>query len=88
MGAIPSNDAIAVSDEFLDLILADPDLFEIAFASVEASWRASPPKAPPEATACRPPSPPSPTAGQSPRHGSVCSPGLTPWQFHLARSPP
>jgi hypothetical protein len=89
MGAITSNDAIEISDKFLDLILDDPDLFEVAFASVEASWRAGPPKTPPAATARRSPSPPPPpTAKQSPPHRCACQPGLSQWQIHLARSPP
>jgi hypothetical protein len=89
MGATTSNDAAALSDEFLDLILADPDLFEIAFVSIEASWRASPPKVPLAARARRPPSPPPPpTMEQSPRRRSVCPPGCAQWQLHLARSPP
>ncbi|MHB1930199.1 MAG: hypothetical protein ACYCUG_12405, partial [Acidimicrobiales bacterium] len=38
---------MSVSDRFVEVILADPDLFEEAFASVIASWDASPPTVPP-----------------------------------------
>ena len=46
MGAITSTDAAEVSDAFLELILADPDLLEVVVASFEAS----PPQAPPAST--------------------------------------
>jgi hypothetical protein len=37
----------AAYDEFLDVVLADPGLFEAAFAGVLESWQAGPPTAPP-----------------------------------------
>jgi hypothetical protein len=38
--------AAAVGDEFLALVLADPDLLDLAFASVIASWEAGSPQPP------------------------------------------
>lgn len=35
------------SDDFLRVVLADPDLLDDAFARVMASWQAGPPPAPP-----------------------------------------
>jgi hypothetical protein len=87
MGTIISNDA--VSDQFLELILADPDLLEAAFASVVASFEASPPQAPPtSATRVRPSASPAEALGKRNEHRTVRSPRVTPRQLHVARSPP
>jgi hypothetical protein len=43
VGEIPD---VAVRDEFLALVLADPDLLDLAFAAVVASWEAEPPRPP------------------------------------------
>jgi hypothetical protein len=89
MGAITSSDQAAVSDGFVELILADPDLLAAAFASVVASWQASPPQAPTAATTrSRPPAPPAVPPWKQSQHRTVRSPGVTPWQLHVARSPP
>ena len=40
------EDAHMASEQFLEVIFADPELFEEAFAAVRASWSASPPRAP------------------------------------------
>jgi len=37
---------VAVRDEFLALVLADPDLLDLAFAEVVASWDAESPQPP------------------------------------------
>ncbi len=37
---------VAVRDEFLALVLADPDLLDVAFAEVIASWEAESPQPP------------------------------------------
>lgn len=39
---------VAVREEFLALVLADPELLDLAFAEVIASWEAEPP--PPDRT--------------------------------------
>ena len=89
MSAFTSNDQIAVSDAFVELILADPDLLEAEFASVVASFQASPPQAPPpNTTRCRPPASPAPPPSKHREHHTVPSPGVTPGQLHVARSPP
>jgi hypothetical protein len=40
---------LAAQDEFLAVVLADPDLLDLAFVEVIASWEAEPPQ-PPERT--------------------------------------
>ena len=37
---------LAARDEFLAVVLADPDLLDLAFAEVIASWEAEPPRPP------------------------------------------
>ena len=37
---------LATRDEFLAVVLADPELLEMAFAEVIASWEAEPPQPP------------------------------------------
>ena len=37
---------VAVGDEFFALVLADPELLDLAFAEVVASWEPEPPKPP------------------------------------------
>jgi len=50
---------LVATDEFFVLVLADPDLLDLAFAEVLASWEAEPP--PPERTLV------ATTEGRSPR---------------------
>jgi len=38
--------AVGARDEFLAVVLADPDLLDLAFAEVVASWETEPPKPP------------------------------------------
>lgn len=92
METITGKDArTAAADTFLDVILADPDLFEDAFAAVVASWHASPPGVPPnKPTATRPPGP----SGRLPRdhsrdaHQDTRRPRTNLWQLRHERSPP
>ena len=47
MSAVSLNDARTLRAQFLELVLADPDLLEIEFAVVKAAWNRRPPVAPP-----------------------------------------
>jgi hypothetical protein len=47
MRAATLDDTRTLSAQLLELVLADPDLLDIEFAAVMASWDASPPIAPP-----------------------------------------
>jgi hypothetical protein len=85
------DDAHTVSDQFLTLILADPDLLQVAFAAVEASWSADPPRTrPPRITvrarhpdgSGRPRHSPEMTRGWNGRPAFAC------WLRRAARSPP
>jgi hypothetical protein len=77
MGALTSNEQTAVSDAFLELILADPDLLEAEFASVVAAFQASPPQAPPaNTTHRRQPASPAPPPSKHREHHSVPWPGV------------
>ena len=42
------SDTRELCDRFLELVLADPDLLDLEFAAVLASWNARPPGAPPK----------------------------------------
>jgi hypothetical protein len=89
MGAITRNDRAAVSDQFLELILADPDFLEAAFASVVASFEATPPQARPATTTrFRPPASPAEARCKPSQYRTVLSPSVTPCRLHVARSPP
>lgn len=85
---ITGNDPASVSDAFMEMILADPDLAEEAFAAVMASWDAGPPSPPETATASPPPAPglrPWPLKAEP---CVVVSAGAAPWELQTARSPP
>jgi hypothetical protein len=83
-------DACAALDEFLEVIFADEDFFEDAFAAVVASWNACPPNVPAKV---RPPFPP--LGHQSPPwrvrqlgQWSARPAAGRAWQLRTARSPP
>lgn len=84
------DDQAAVTDRFLELILADPDLLDAAFAAVEAAWSADPPpRRPTVATRARGPGGralPPPRRGPSRAHGH--EPVGPTWLRRTARSPP
>ena len=42
------SDTRELHDRFLELVLGDPDLLDLEFAAVLASWNARPPGAPPK----------------------------------------
>jgi hypothetical protein len=83
------DDRRVVSDRFLELVLADPDLLDAAFAAVEASWSATPP-APPSPVATRTgrpgpgTSPPRPAAGPARARSAAGPTG----RYRTARAPP
>ena len=43
---VAQRSAVAARDEFLAVVLADPELLDLAFAEVMASWEAEPPRPP------------------------------------------
>ena len=43
---VTARSDLATRDEFLAVVLADPELLEMAFAEVIASWEAEPPQPP------------------------------------------
>ena len=43
---VMANTTVAARDEFLALVLADPELLDLAFAEVIASWEAGSPQPP------------------------------------------
>jgi hypothetical protein len=47
--AVSGTEPLVVVDEFVKVILADPDLLDEAFAAVLESWDATPPTSPPTA---------------------------------------
>jgi hypothetical protein len=83
-------DAYAALDEFLDVIFADEDFFEDAFAAVVASWNACPP----DVTAMIRSTFPSPGHRRRPwrprqlGHWSARAAAGRAWQLRTARSPP
>jgi hypothetical protein len=82
-------DSYAALDQFLELIFADEDFFEDAFAAVVASWNACPPHMPPPIRpASLPPGHSSPPSRLCPLgQWSRASQGAA-WQLRMARSPP
>lgn len=91
MHVITSDDATAVSDEFFEVILADPDLFEVAFDAVVASWQADPPRFPPVTAAgsTTPGPPPAPPRESHPDAGDATgNPQASVEPPRVARSPP
>jgi hypothetical protein len=46
------SDPRDVNEQFYELVLSDPDLLDIEFGSVLASWNAPPPDAPPKTARC------------------------------------
>jgi hypothetical protein len=88
---IPTGvDPYAAPDQFFEVILADEDFFEDAFASVMASWNASPPNATVRIThACSPIGHRTPSAQAAPvGYRCVRDVGGRAWRLRLARSPP
>lgn len=89
MAAFVHDDARTLSEQFFELILADPDFFEDAFAAVEASWSGRPPGA--QTSTWTPYSKPNRSTRRQQR-GSLMTarPFAAPtfWQRQKARSPP
>jgi hypothetical protein len=90
MDTLAGVDAYAALDEFLEVIFADEDFFEDAFAAVVASGKAGPPDGPAMIRSAFP-SPdrrsPPPRARQ-PGQWSAWAPAGRAWQLRTARSPP
>jgi hypothetical protein len=82
------DDDRATAEQFIELVLSDPDLFELAFASVEASWSLGPPSHPIDSTHNRQPG--GPSVQVYPRHVTCRRDQTDPTSrpFHWARSPP
>jgi hypothetical protein len=83
-------DAYATLDEFLEVIFADEDFFEDAFAAVAASWNAGPPDAPAKIRSALP-SPGHrrpPWRPRQPGRWSARAAAGRAWQLRTARSPP
>jgi hypothetical protein len=82
-------DAYAVLDELLEVIFADEDFFEDAFAAVMASWNAPPPGAPAKTTpGARPAHQGRSEGARQLGQGPVRAPTRQASQLRTARSPP
>jgi hypothetical protein len=90
MSVLVGVDAYAALDEFLEVILADEDFFEDAFAAVVAPWDAGPPYTPAVIGSAAPrPGHPSPSGrARQLRQWSIRAAAGQAWQLRVARSPP
>jgi hypothetical protein len=84
------DDRRAASPRFVELILADPDLLDVAFAAVEASWSAAPPaRRPTIAIRARRASGREPLGRhRQPSRPRRNRPAHPTWPYRTARSPP
>ena len=84
-----SNESGSVAEAFIEMILADPDLLDEAFASVVASWGTRPPTGVREEAADRrSPAVRVPFLELCPGLSAMCPTWLSIWPVRTARSPP
>jgi len=90
MDTLVGVDAYAALDEFLEVVFADEDFLDDAFAAVVASWNASPPDAPERTKAdFANPDRPHPFGRARPvGHATGRTPERKAWELRTARSPP